>query len=510
MGRNKQLLINMTAQIVAFVVNFAINFFLTPFILDNVGREAYGFVSLGNNFVNYASLASAALNSMAGRFISIRIQKKDFENAKKYYTSVFVANIVIAVAVSVPAILVVIFLDRIVNIRESLVRDVQILWSGLFINFIVGLIAAAFGALLFAANRIDVQSKRNAESYVIKAVILWGMFSLFIPKVWYIGLATLICGLYAMFMDMHYARKFYPDIRFDLKYFDFGKIKELLASGIWNTVSRVGSLVLTELDLLLSNWLVGSAAMGTLSIAKTVPNYASNFTGTIVTVFMPQLTISYATDSKEKFIREIRKCMKILLFFNSVIFGILFGFTDVFLELWLPDSTTDVGFIYILSVLTILGGFVSSVIQVMFNIFTVTNKLRFSSITILLTGVVSIVLTVAFVKGTNLGLLAIAGVSVICVIIRNIFIILPYGAKCIDMPWYTFFPDLFLNIFDVGVSAAIGILLKTILMRTVTWGTLIGAAIVAVAAIMIFNYFIILKREERKFLLDKLKSKLKR
>ena len=106
--------------------------------------------------------------------------------------------------------------------------------------------------------------------------------------------------------------------------------------------------------------------------------------------------------------------------------------------------------------------------------------------------------------------MAIAGVSVICVIIRNIFIILPYGAKCIDMPWYTFFPDLFLNIFDVGVSAAIGILLKTILMRTVTWGTLIGAAIVAVAAIMIFNYFIILKREERKFLLDKLKSKLKR
>ena len=72
----------MTAQIVAFVVNFAINFFLTPFILDNVGREAYGFVSLGNNFVNYASLASAALNSMAGRFISIRIQKKDFEMRK--------------------------------------------------------------------------------------------------------------------------------------------------------------------------------------------------------------------------------------------------------------------------------------------------------------------------------------------------------------------------------------------------------------------------------------------
>ena len=101
------------------------------------------------------------------------------------------------------------------------------------------------------------------------------------------------------------------------------------------------------------------------------------------------------------------------------------------------------------------------------------------------------------------------GVSVICVIIVTFLSSFPMEQNALICHGI-FFPDLFLNIFDVGVSAAIGILLKTILMRTVTWGTLIGAAIVAVAAIMIFNLFIILKREERKFLLDKLKSKLKR
>ena len=76
MGRNKQLLINMTAQIVAFVVNFAINFFLTPFILDNVGREAYGFVSLGNNFVNYASLGFCCIEFYGGTFYKHTDTKK--------------------------------------------------------------------------------------------------------------------------------------------------------------------------------------------------------------------------------------------------------------------------------------------------------------------------------------------------------------------------------------------------------------------------------------------------
>lgn len=73
---NKRLAINIIANIIAFAVNFVISFFLTPYIVETVGKEAYGFVSLGNNFVNYASLITVALNSMASRFITIEIQKR--------------------------------------------------------------------------------------------------------------------------------------------------------------------------------------------------------------------------------------------------------------------------------------------------------------------------------------------------------------------------------------------------------------------------------------------------
>ena len=95
MGNGKRLAINMVATIVAFVVNMGISFFLSPYVIEHVGVDAYGFVSLANNFVNYASIITLALNSMAGRFITIAIHKGNKEEANKYFNSVLLANIII-------------------------------------------------------------------------------------------------------------------------------------------------------------------------------------------------------------------------------------------------------------------------------------------------------------------------------------------------------------------------------------------------------------------------------
>ena len=42
-------------------ISYLINFLLTPYITDNIGIEAYGFVSLAKNFVNYAQIELAKL-----------------------------------------------------------------------------------------------------------------------------------------------------------------------------------------------------------------------------------------------------------------------------------------------------------------------------------------------------------------------------------------------------------------------------------------------------------------
>lgn len=140
MNRNKQITINLVASILAFIINIGISFFLTPYITENIGVEAYGFVSLGTEFVNYASLVTIALNSMAGRFITIEIHKGNWEGANKYFNSVLLSNCIVAGVILFPSILVVAFLDRIIDIPVEIILDVKILFALLFTNYIISII----------------------------------------------------------------------------------------------------------------------------------------------------------------------------------------------------------------------------------------------------------------------------------------------------------------------------------------------------------------------------------
>ena len=127
--RNKQTAINLTSSLIVFGVNLIISFFLSPYVVKTLGVEANGFVSLANTFISYATLITIALNSMAGRFITIAIHKEDYKTANKYFNSVFIGNLIITSILLLPALICIIKLESIINISSNLVLDVKILLS---------------------------------------------------------------------------------------------------------------------------------------------------------------------------------------------------------------------------------------------------------------------------------------------------------------------------------------------------------------------------------------------
>ena len=73
MNKGKQLSINLISQIVTFALNLCISFFLTPYVIEYIGKDVYGFVSLANNFTSYVSVATVALNGMLSRYVTIAV-----------------------------------------------------------------------------------------------------------------------------------------------------------------------------------------------------------------------------------------------------------------------------------------------------------------------------------------------------------------------------------------------------------------------------------------------------
>ena len=491
---NKRLVINMGATICSFIVTMGINFILSPYIISTVGKEAYGFVGLANNFISYAQLVTLALNAMAGRFITIKIHQRDTEGANKYFTSVVIVNILTAITLLIPGIIIILNLNQVINVPKEILGDVQILWSLVFLNFLIGLVLTTFNVATFVTNRLDLSSIRDIQSNVLKVIVLIVMFSLFNPSIWYIGLASIVCTIFVGAYNIYYKIKLLPNIKLRIKYFDIKVIIELLYSGIWHVVIKLGQILSDGLDLLISNIFINPAGMGTLAIAKTVPNAIFSLLCTISGIFSPQITIQYAKGNKELLIDEIIKSMKFTGFFANISLSFLISVGLKFYQLWVPTENTS--FIQLLSILTAVGIFIQGVVNPLFGIFTVTNKVKLHSFVIVLIGILNTFIVLILLKTTNLGVLAVAGVSSTTNILRDLLYTPMYSAYCLNVSIGTFYRPIIRYL----ISTIIMIMIFPFLTRVisvVSWETLILFGICCGIIGGLINYVIVFEKAER-------------
>ena len=220
----KQTSLNMISQVIAFVINMAISFFLTPFIKKNLPTGAYGFVTLSANFISYATLITTAVNSMAGRFIAVAYYKGDKEDVVKYYSSVIVANVVLCFLLSIPALFLILFLPSIINVPANLVQDVTALFILVFSHFFIDLIGSSYSNAGYVVNRLDMVAMRKTEATLLKGVLSFAIFALLLPRLWFVGVVQLACSTYNFFRNYQIHKKLMPEIRIDVRKFDFSKI----------------------------------------------------------------------------------------------------------------------------------------------------------------------------------------------------------------------------------------------------------------------------------------------
>lgn len=503
MTSNKQLVINMMASFIAYLVSFSISLFISPYIVRTVGVEAYGFVGLANNFISYANLITVALNSMAGRFITIKIHEKDTEGANKYFTSVLFANIVICLVLFVIFGFSTIYLEHIINIPLELYSDVKLLFLALFLNCLLSTIGTTFSIATFATNKLYLDSIRKIESNLLRVVIILLLFVFFVPKVSYIGITAFVCGIYVFVFNVHYTKKLLPQIRVKLSCFDIKAIIEVVFSGVWNLINRLGQLLLDGLDLLITNLFISSTAMGVLSLAKTLPNIIIGIVSNLVVTFSPNFTMLYAQNKKEELLKSIKQAMKIMGIIVNIPVIILIVCGDLFFALWQP--TQNATQLQILSVITCGAIIFSGGINCIYNIFTVANKLKLNSLVVIASGIVSTISVFLLLKFTDLGIYAVAGTSTLISILRNVIFTAPYGAYCMKQKWYAFYPAIIRPIVYVLLSCLLGVYIKSLTSFDGWIGFIVSACITGILAIVI-GLFIMLDKNDRKIIFSKLRK----
>ena len=495
---SKQSAINLIAQIFMFGVNLCISFFLVPYITEIIGVDAYGFVGLANDFVSYAQIITIAINSMASRFITIKIHEGKKEEANKFYSSVVIANIILSIILGIIGIIFVMFMQYFVNIPGDLLLDVKLLFTLMFANFIISILTSTFSVATFCTNKLYLTSIKTIISQILRVIILLGTFLLLKPSVFYIGIATVVSTAYLGYCNYRYSKILTPELIISKDYFSIKYIKILITSGIWNTFSKLSSILSSGLDLLISNIFIGSASMGIISVSKTIPNTILNAFGTITSVFTPELTISYAKKDTESMKKQLLFAIKLLGIFSAIPITILFAYGKEFYNLWVPGQNTIL--LYYLTCISVLGMCISLPLEPLWNIFTVTNKVKNSSLFLFMNSALTILIVFILLNifdNPITRMFIIVSVSICFSIIRSLTFLPLYGAKCINIKLTTFYPTIFKNLFVIVISTLISLGIKQIIHIN-SWITLIIVAFITCGISILISLLFTINQDDRK------------
>lgn len=519
---NRQQMINLFAGIIVFIVNLCISFFLTPYIVKQLGSVAYGFIGLSNNILSYAGLLTIAINSMAGRFVAIEVHCNNIAKANTYLSSVICANIVFSAIIMSGVFISGIFLEKLIHIPADLVHDVKMLYIMLGASTCLSLFTGVFGIATFITNRLDINHLRNIIGNLIRGIFLFLLFTIFQPQIWYFGLCSLLMSIYLLVANITLYHRLTPYLKIRQKFCKLKALLNIAASGIWNIINKISNILTRGCELLLANLYVSSTSMGLLSIATTLGMLVLSFFGMIAGNFAPALTRLYSVGNQSALKNEILKSIRLCGFLCSFPIAILYAFGDLFFALWVPGQNTEL--LYILSIVGTLELLFGMPIEPLWNIFIITSKVKGSSLYQLFNSIITFITIIGLMYVTtddSVKIIIVAGIHSVYCVIRNLTFLPIYGARCLNFKNSTFYPDLFRAILNTILVIAFGFSLKILFfnrwfifstpkVEDLTWASLLlMATITFIGAILISN-IILLNPSDRIIILDKIKNKLSR
>lgn len=500
-GRNRQLAINFASNAMTYVVLLGISFCLSPYIIDSLGMDAYGFVGLTNGIVGYATILTIALNTMSTRFITLSYHEGNILESNKYFSSTFFANVLIAVFLAVAFSITAIFLEHVLVIPPHLVSDVKILFVCLFVGWIASLCAGVFPSCYFIKNRLDLYNLSNLTANALRGLVIVGMFALLPPHLWYMGITALVVSLSLVIMNYFHCRNLVPELQLNLSNFDWKCVRTLIKSGAWAMLNSVQSLIGQGFELLLANVFIGAYYLGVLSVSKTLPITAISFFSSLTSAFRPEYMKLYAQKRMDELQTTMKQSIRIMGFCASIPCAGIIAYSDIFYTVWLPGQ--DISLLYYISCLTMISCTVSMPLGGLGNIFILTDKLKVSSIYNLTLSIVGFMISIGIVslipEPRNKVIVLVAAGETIG-ILSAIGFTATYGAHVLGFSKLIFYRPMIKVCFTVSILTLISLLFKKYIVDDYTWINLFIAAGFTCIMGLLVNYRLMLNAEDRQFI----------
>jgi O-antigen/teichoic acid export membrane protein len=316
---------------------FILAFFTTPYIVNKLGSDSYGVLSLVGVVLGYFAFLNFGLGPAVIKYISEYNAKKDYKSINKVIGSAAVFYLLIGVlGGGVILLLTKVIVNRLLKIPPQLI---EVSYFAFYIGaagFLINMLVSVVSSVLPALQRFDVANKIRiiigTISILLTVLLLYSGYTLR-----EIILLNLIISILSLIVYYIVCKKILPEFSFK-PLFDKDIFKKLFHFGLSVLIAQISTTVVYELDKFLIGIFLPVSYITYYIIPFNIGQKILTVQGVVSPVVFPAVSDLSAEKLKDK-IRELYiRSQRFIINLTLPLMIILIIFAKKFLFLWIgPD-----------------------------------------------------------------------------------------------------------------------------------------------------------------------------
>lgn len=364
-----------------FLTN-VIGIFITPFILNHIGKAEYGIYTAIGALVGTISVLDLGLNNTIVRFVAKYRAEKDRRGEENFLATTM---LIYAVISSTILILGFIFYGHIDSYFTKMnAEEIQIaktIFVLLVFNISIGLPGGSFTGICYGYEIFVFPKTVNILRYILRTLTVVGVLTLGGKAIALVVIDTvfnaivLVINIYYVFVKLK--------VRFKLHEFEFKFLRQIFGYSLWIFVFALVGM----LQWKAGHWVLGRIAtpevLAIYGLGIVLGTYYGAFSTAISSVFLPRATkMTVGNATGEELTSMMIKIGRISFIILMYILGAFALFGNQFVNLWVgkelgPEGSHETWLIALMIMmaytLPLIQGFGNSILEA-------KNKLSFKAI----------------------------------------------------------------------------------------------------------------------------------
>lgn len=436
---SSRLTINLAANLANFLVSVVVSVFFTPYLVRHLGVAAYGVIPLATTISTYLTVLTLALNASVGRFVTVALERGDYDEANRYFNTVFFASLAVIALLAIPSIWLISTPEKLFRLPKGYEDETSWLLAGTVAMIMLSVLSNPFEVSSFCKNRFELRNGVTIFATLVRVGTVVFLFSLFPPRIVHVGVGILAAALVSFIGAFYVCKRLTPHLTLDPLCFSTSALKALVGSGGWIAVNHVGTLLLINIDLLVVNRLFGADSSGRYATLLQWSILLRGLAFTVAGVLGPTIVTLYARGETEELVSYSRNAVRLLGLFVALPVGLVGGLSRPILHVWLGSDFVSLAplLTFMTVPLCINLGYIP-----LHNISTATNNVRIPGIVQLVAGITNLLLALFLADTLGWGMYGVAAAGGIVLTLRNVVFTPLYSARIIGKGCSTFAMEL--------------------------------------------------------------------